>query len=601
MANGDTDKPYRPGSDNTKDLRKKMLLDNTLTLDESAVEEEFQKANSKRSPAASQLKLDPITSLPATTEDTLTARERRARERFSDPKLSLQNTKQFQQLGDIQGTDMGRAFQKEAWELTEDVDFTPYIEGGIAAEEGYIEKGDEGSFYEGVDKKWIMQQDVAHLAKMRQLGLDKDYKAYEQQLYDSRSWYGTLASNFTKINGLIGTNVVGGILGSLYGAGRALFTWDLDNFYKGNQIFQATEWATDQINRKTLVYGKPGWDIEGYDDEGNPIRKSFVDRFLSDPGKSFSEDLAPAVGFVGGAVASELLLSMLTVASDGAAAPALAANTARLAAQGSRLMRGYQKARNLFRLKVNAVRGLGVTDDITKMAGQIDRVKKFRQGLGTTRAMITSTGYESALIAESTRERVLGQLVEEYKKENNGEDPTPEMLAKFNQDADKAGRSALLINTVLVGGSNMLQFPKLFRKGYTGSRRAAKGLKRVDGKWVSKFAQRKWYTKGAIWGYKGLKNGVIEAFEEGSQGALEEGLVDYFGNNYSKDKAFWTVETMYALKNAGVQFLKTVEGQDSMTIGAIMGMMGIPLPINTRSGKAKFGLIPQWYGGAIGE
>ena len=134
------------------------------------------------------------------------------------------------------------------------------------------------------------------------------------------------------------------------------------------------------------------------------------------PGKSFSEDLAPAVGFVGGAVASELLLSMLTVASDGAAAPALAANTARLAAQGSRLMRGYQKARNLFRLKVNAVRGLGVTDDITKMAGQIDRVKKFRKGLGTTRAIITSTGYESALIAESTRERVLGQLVEEYKK-----------------------------------------------------------------------------------------------------------------------------------------------------------------------------------------
>ena len=39
MANGDTDKPNRPGSDNTEDLRKKMLLDNTLTLDESAVEQ----------------------------------------------------------------------------------------------------------------------------------------------------------------------------------------------------------------------------------------------------------------------------------------------------------------------------------------------------------------------------------------------------------------------------------------------------------------------------------------------------------------------------------------------------------------------------------
>ena len=38
-----------------------------------------------------------------------------------------------------------------------------------------------------------------------------------------------------------------------------------------------------------------------------------------------------------------------------------------------------------------------------------------------------------------------------------------------------------------------------------------------------------------------------------------------------------------------------------MTIGAIMGMMGIPLPVNTRSGKGKFGWRQQWYGGVIGE
>jgi len=499
MANGNGNKPYRPGSDQAKDLRIKMLEEEGLRLDEAIVEEQFQHGNKNAknlwghkydSPKnlgdiGAKHRLNPITSLPEPEEDNRTSRQKKAQDRFIAPGMEFLKDKKLLKASTISGM-TSMSMPMKALELSEDTDLTPYIEGGIALEEGYIERGDPGSVSKGINRDLIIPEHIPFMIKMRETGLDKDLKKYQQQLYDSRSWWGSATKGFGRLSGLITTNVVGGILGTLYGAGRALFTWDLDNFFKGNQIFEATEWATGQINRKTLVYGKPGWDIEGYDDEGNPIRKSFVDRFLSDPGKSFSEDLAPAVGFVGGAVASELLLSMLTVASDGAAAPALAANTARLAAQGSRLMRGYSKARNLFRLKINGVRGLGATDELTKMAGQIDRVKKFRQGLGTTRAMITSTGYESALIAESTRERVLEQLTEEYKKENNGEEPTTEMLAKFNQDADKAGRSALLINTLLVGSSNMLQFPKLFRKGYTGSRNAARGLKRVDGKWVSK-------------------------------------------------------------------------------------------------------------------
>ena len=214
-------------------------------------------------------------------------------------------------------------------------------------------------------------------------------------------------------------------------------------------------------------------------------------------------------------------------------------------------------------------------------------------------AMITSTGYESGLIAESTRERVLESLIEDYRAEHGGNEPDEYTLREFNKIADNAGRKALLTNTVIVGGANLIQFPKLFLKGYTGERKLASGLRLKDGKWGTKWADKSKLGKAASWGFTGFKNGVVEAWEEGSQGILEEGLVDYYGKNFSEKKALLSINALKSFYKSSEKFLSSVEGKDSLSIGFLMGMFGIPLPVSTKTGKTKLGF--QWYGGAFGD
>ena len=56
-----------------------------------------------------------------------------------------------------------------------------------------------------------------------------------------------------------------------------------------------------------------------------------------------------------------------------------------------------------------------------------------------------------------------------------------------------------------------------------------------------------------------------------------------------------------SISKQSAAFLNTTEGQDSVTIGAIMGMLGIRLPIKTdASGKTRFNLIGTGFGG-IGQ
>jgi hypothetical protein len=73
---------------------------------------------------------------------------------------------------------------------------------------------------------------------------------------------------------------------------------------------------------------------------------------------------------------------------------------------------------------------------------------------------------------------------------------------------------------------------------------------------------------------------------------MEEGFVDYYSSNYNKQSMMNYFENYFDLLNATTKkakmYLGTQEGQDSVTIGALMGLLGMRLPFKMQDGKAKF-------------
>ena len=234
------------------------------------------------------------------------------------------------------------------------------------------------------------------------------------------------------------------------------------------------------------------------------------------------------------------------------------------------------------------------------MGAALRNATRFKNMAGTGRAILTGAGFESAMIGRETKDRVIENLAADY-EEYYGRPPSEATLAEYEELGNSAMRQAYALNLPLVAGSNMLQFPRLFLKGYSGGRKLVNGLRFKGGKWAAKYDEFSKIRKAGLWTRKSLGRGVTEAWEEYAQGAMEEGLVDYFSANYSADAAKNGVGWLDAMSTAGSKYLGTTEGQDSATIGFLMGMVGMPMPfkMNQKTGKIEKGF--GWFGGVAEE
>ena len=444
----------------------------------------------------------------------------------------------------------------------------------------------------------------------------KDYAAYKEKLYDKRvdkflddldENQGFLAEVGNTATKLIGNTAVAvsSLIPLVYGLGKGLFTWDAQNIFN-NGMFDAWETMDQGINNKFAVYGGSDYDIDE-----NGEQKGFFSRFVSHPMKSLNADIAPAVSFIAGAIITEMLAVPLGAVTGGTA---LAANTARLGAQATRTFaRGASelgtlgiKGTNLLLPKgMKVLRGLETLTDYQKAKQVAVLSQKYRATLGTATSMVRSAGYESSLIARDTYDSTLESLLAKH-GELNGEPPTEAEMALYKQKAGDASEYAWFTNIPLVGFSNMMQFPKIFAGGY----KVNQALSRLSplkstGTVINKAGQRqarsevlgKWGRTAAVGGAM-VKSGVTEGFEEFSQGVLEHGLADYYTAKYTKNSRETSIGLLSAMNTAARNYAGTTEGQDSMAIGFLMGMVGLRLPmrVNKETGKLERGWAA--YGGA---
>ena len=447
--------------------------------------------------------------------------------------------------------------------------------------------------------------DLGDAYKYKERNYHKNVKAFIDDLDENQGFISEMSRTISKITGKTALNVAG-VIPAIYGVGSAIANLDASKVFD-NSWFDAWEMLDQQIDKYTFVYG--GSDIWETDPEtggikidanGQPVQKDFFARVGSDPIRFFNAEAAPAISFVAGAVVTELAAAGLAPFTAGAS---LAVNTARLGGQATKLFsKGYR-----------AMKGL---TPLTKFG----QGRKYIQGYqavykNSNRVMkgLRSSALESSLIARSTQDQTLARLVENHRQAYNLE-PTEADMRRYEAEAKKAGTLAYSINTPLVAGSNFIQFSKLFNKNYamsTGAIRrnmnrldpnAIGGTRFVNGKRIANIdaadfsATKYWkYTKAAV------QNPLTEAFEEFSQGALEEGLVDYYGARFSGATAREQISFINAMANASKKFLNSDEGTSSIFIGGVMGLLGLRLPVYSKRDDGTYRLGFKAFGGSMEE
>ena len=479
------------------------------------------------------------------------------------------------------------------------------------------------------------EKDLEDVYKFKQRQYHHLTKQFIDDLDENQSWYTEVGLSAARLIGNTAVATAGNLLGSIYAAGSALINLDSTKLYD-NMAYDALDYIQGGLDTHLAIYG--GSDV--YNEIINPEtgllefeQKGFLTRFINDPLKSLNADVVPAASFVAGAVVSELLASAATASSGGLASGFLAANTARLTLQASKLfsktarMAKFSKASRL-------IKGL---DNIPGAeAAKLNRLTNaYRSSMGTVSAGYRSSAYESALIGKDTQDSTYNSLLVNHHKKMGGTitedgiildkdgnqletyiEPTELEKRKYKETAESAGTTAYFMNVPLVAGSHFIQMPSLFRKNYsianTTARQSKNLFKRtldnlklgghriVDGKRIANVNANK-YLKALGYGKASIKGGITEGFEEFAQGGIQEGLVDYYANDYSQSSNLDIAKMANSISKQSAAFLNTTEGQDSVTIGAIMGMLGIRLPFKTdASGKTRFNLIGTGFGG-IGQ
>lgn len=469
--------------------------------------------------------------------------------------------------------------------------------------------------------------ELKDLYNFRQQNYNVQLKKFVDKLDADQGFFDAAGNTFQKFLGKTSL-AVSSLIPLVYGLAKGLVTWNAENIFN-NTLFDQWDKMDKWTDEHYVVYG--GYDYTQPGEDGK--QKDFFARMADNPMKSINNDVIPAASFIAGAILTETVAGLLAAPTGGTS---LAANTARLAAYGTRT----------FSKGLRVARGLDTVSDMYNMQKIASLTAKFQKGIGTATTMVRTAGYESSLIARDTYQSTKDKSIRNYinsdvgvkrglkqKYENIIRDnmdefgnlsiTETEILAELEKDipkkdrikiqnnAENAGELAWFSNVPLVGFSNMLQFPRIFNSSYRLGQGLLKkagqkinpltGTRMVGGKMVARGAERGFAAKtfGRVI-LPTAARGLGESFEEFSQGVFEEGYSNYYSAQFTDPSRETLNEFLPTMAQSAKEYFKSVEGQDSIAIGGLMGMLGIP-GVRVRSaqeraaGKWRMGFT--WYGG----
>lgn len=417
-------------------------------------------------------------------------------------------------------------------------------------------------------------------------------------------------NGLTKFVGKTGTNVIGNLAGTVYGAVAALATWDIDSFFD-NDFFAALDKADTYMDNELANY---------YTDEEK--NASLLSRAFS--ANTWADKVLGGASFVAGAVISETVASLATAATFGGAGVAQAGLTARLLQKGRQLFKAADKINDALKVEGIATRGAirGIDDAISVAENAAKRAPKIGEYVDDASRLTSSVladkaktiGMSNAInrIGQFGRQQLHGTLFEAgVEAMHHGKELKEEMIRKYEQQygqtvdaeqlaiidelVDNSQLSTFAVNAALLTATNMAQF-KEFSYGIrdlmaigkkSGAKIATKeiveetteeGLKKfVPGfeKWSKfrKIADKTWnYTKNPI------MEGIVE---EGLQGVINNTFHEYNLHKYNPNGLATAMDLSTAFGEALGKQYGTVDGWEENMIGMILGGVGVPMARRT--------------------
>ena len=281
-----------------------------------------------------------------------------------------------------------------------------------------------------------------------------------------------------------------------------------------------------------------------------------------------TDQLTNGLSFIAGAIITEGIASAATAATGGALSGLLAMNSVRLAAQTKRMFKGLDTASDIASMTRNAV-----------------NVRRNLSTAGTfARQLYTGAGWEGTVEALDFVKRSEQEFLENYRRNNYGEDPSVEELAKFKDHIAGYQNDVLLWNMGLVSFGNFVSLPKTFNYGVKNRSNKYFGLTNPikselkDGVRSYRNIYNDWgKTKKALYHTKNLvKRPLAEGvIEEGGQGVIKNAFTDYAISTYDPKNIEATVDWVDSLSGAVKEQLGSTDGQVEMFLGALLGGMGM--------------------------
>jgi len=402
----------------------------------------------------------------------------------------------------------------------------------------------------------------------------QDARVARMEQLDAEQTYGEALNGMGKFAGKTLNRTVLGLTGTVYGLGAALFSWDADQIQE-NVIFDASEYLDKEMDKAMPIYTN---EDEYYD-------KGFFAKIAYHPGKLLGDEVADGLSFAASAIGQELLLTAVTGATFGATSGVQLARTAKLAKQGASI---WSKLGNTGKI-VKAIRGIDKTTDAAKTLAKlkegseaVSKIEQYRAALGTGRGLLIGTNYEASMEARGAADEMRTALTQEYMALNGGRAPSGEALEKIEQGVNASKWAVYGTNLALLGASNLIQFPKVFWKGFNGQRKVLKEageeiMKEAELKALGKTAKGGFVKKNAKRLAKILKTPITEMLEETSQGITTNSSLEYYSRKYSANDNVFALKGMDAIARGSEEFFGSAEGSTSMGMGFLIGLLGVPV------------------------
>ena len=293
------------------------------------------------------------------------------------------------------------------------------------------------------------------------------------------------------------------------------------------------------------------------------------------------------LGFTAGAIANAVVTDAVIGAVTGGIGeiPLIGAQIGKISLRLNKLFATANKFD-----KVEALaKSLGKTVDLNTIAG-LAAMEKFSSGTRYALGMYGASRTEAAVEARDSFERVKQSLIDDYKYQNFGEDPSLEELKTIEKYAEDAMNARFGVNMALLTVSNTVQFGNLFKSfNKSAQTLASKSLDDIGGVALKKGSLDTFERKtaenlsGRVWDSvkPTVTNLITEGvYEEGGQYATEKGVNDYYTRKYTNlknqnNRKTWDSlnETISSTTKGLKDQFGSSEGLENMLVGAITAMI----------------------------